>query len=279
VRTVLRGVGVDGAVVDDAALVVTELVANAVLHAGGPVSLRVAWAGEEPRSLRLEVSDGSPSPPIERSYGTGASTGRGIALVARVASRWGVDRDQGGKTVWAELVLDGSGHEDESAAPESTMPTGQAAAVPADSVTVRYLAVPVAGYLQLQEQNDAILRELELLAFTADHEGDAEPSPQLVDVIERSRRHFNAVREGFRAAVLEAAEAGRTSIDLTGTGSASGLGPAQEFIGLLEDVERLATEGELLVSPPTPEVARLRRWFVEQMRAQVEGRPATAFAM
>jgi hypothetical protein len=272
---VLADAGLDGPLVDDAALVVTELVANAVLHAGGPVQLLVTFAGT---GLRLAVSDGSPAPPVERSYGTGASTGRGLALVSHIAQRWGVDRTDAGKTVWAELPVDGSERGDVASSPESTMPPRAAATVAVDSVVVRYLAVPVATYLQLQEQNDAILRELELLAFTADHEGDRDPSPRLADVIERSRRHFNAVREGFRAAVVEAAEAGRTSIDLEGSGAPSGLEPAREFVALLEDVERLAADGELLVSPPTGDIARLRRWFVAEMTVQVEGGPATPFS-
>jgi anti-sigma regulatory factor (Ser/Thr protein kinase) len=277
VRSFLIDLGVEGPVTDDASLLVTELVANAVFHAGGSISLRVALADGRPPSLRLEVSDGSPSPPVERSYGTGASTGRGLALVAHIARRWGVDRRDGGKTVWAELPLDGSARTDEAAAPESTMPARGARTLPAGSVLVRYLAVPVATYLQLQEQNDAILRELELLAG-AEPDGGTELSPRLVDVIERSRRHFNAVREGFRADVMAAAEAARTSIDLDGSADPSGIGPAREFVSLLEDVERLAADGELLVSPPAGDVARLRRWFVEQMTVQVQGGEATAFS-
>jgi hypothetical protein len=273
-------VGVTGAVVDDASLVVTELVANAVLHAGGPIVLQLSWnLDEQPPSVRLEVSDGSPSPPVARAYGTGASTGRGLALVASVAARWGVDRIEAGKVVWAELVAGGAPAHPRATPAESTLRSVPEPAPPPDSVAVRFLAVPVAGYLRLQEQNDAVLRELELLAFTADHDGNVEPSPQLIDVIERSRRYFNVVREGFRGAVVEAAAAGRATIDLDGVGSSDGVDAAEAWVSLLEDVERLADAGELLVARPGAQVARLRRWFVEEMAAQIDGKPPSAFSV
>jgi anti-sigma regulatory factor (Ser/Thr protein kinase) len=278
VRSVLTDAAFAPEVVDDAALVATELVANAVLHAGGPIGLALSWTVDEPKRVRVQVSDDSPSPPVARSYGSGASTGRGLALVASIATRWGVDRSDGGKVVWAELAAGAEPADAGATDVLSTMPAPPDVPLAADSVPVRFLGVPVAAYLRLQEQNDAVLRELELLAFTADAAGHVDPSPQLVDVIERSRRYFNVLREGFRGAVLEAASAGAATIDLDGTGSPSGIRAAEDFVSLLEDVERLADAGELLVSRPDREVARLRRWFVVEMAAQVEGRPPSAFS-
>ena len=278
VRSLLVADGVADETVDDVGLIVSELVANAVLHAGGPIALRVRWVGDGRSCLRLEVSDGSPSPPVERHYGTGAATGRGLSLVARLAVRWGFDlaTDGSGKVVWAEVdVTDRT-----PAAHDGRVllrPDRSSAPVVGDgSVPVRFLAVPVAAYLRLQEQNDAVLRELELLAFA-----DSAPrrSPEVDDALERSRQFFNGVREGFRGPVLEASAAGRTTIDLDGSGSSAGLGPAREMLALFEDVERLAREGHLLIAPPDVEVARLRRWFVEELAAQVGGAPPTPYSL
>ncbi len=85
---------------EDAELLVSELVANSVLHTSSDPELVVYLTGH---SLRVEVRDGDPRPPLLLDLGTTASTGRGMALLDRVASRWGVDELRGGKSVWFEL--------------------------------------------------------------------------------------------------------------------------------------------------------------------------------
>ena len=254
------------ALVDDAALVVTELVSNAVLHAGGPITLAASVAADG-SALRLEVGDSSPVPPVLRDYGSVASTGRGLTLVARLARGWGVEPVDAGKRVWAELAASGP---TSGSLTLPSSPIGEAPAVAGgDRRSVRFLGVPVDVYLRLQEQNDAVLRELELLAFTADHAGDLDPSPELVAVIERSRQYFNLAREGFRGEVASAAESGATAIDLDGSASVRQLVPAADLVGLFEQAEALAARGELLIGPAPAEVAQLRRWFVDELHAQL----------
>jgi anti-sigma regulatory factor (Ser/Thr protein kinase) len=87
-------------VIEVASILATELVANAVQHAGTPT--RVAVVQLEDR-LRVEVSDSSPAPPVLRRFGRGATCGRGVVIVDRLADAWGVDTAPGGKTVWAEV--------------------------------------------------------------------------------------------------------------------------------------------------------------------------------
>ena len=266
------------AIVDDAAVIVTELVANAVLHASGPVRLEIGPAPEGP-AIRIAVADSSPAPPAVREYGTGAATGRGLTLVSRISRAWGVDPapEGEGKVVWAELVPSG-GEVHAVRDPSSTMPTPPSPPV-GDARTVVFAAVPVPVYLRLQEQNDAVLRELELVAFTADHEGDVDPSPELVDLIERSRAHFNRTREGFRGEVSAAAERGETTIDLVGSLPISSIEPSAELVGLFEQAEDLARAGELLIGPPDDDVARLRHWFVNELTGQLlDGRPPRPFS-
>jgi anti-sigma regulatory factor (Ser/Thr protein kinase) len=84
-----------------ATMLVSELVANAVLHTGTPIEVVVC--PEEGR-VRIEVHDGSPQLPIRKHYSNMSGTGRGLLLVERMASEWGSDRtDDGGKVVWFEL--------------------------------------------------------------------------------------------------------------------------------------------------------------------------------
>lgn len=264
---------VDDGVLADAVLLVSELVSNAVLHASGPVVLTVAVELAS-ASVRLEVEDASPVPPVLRDYGSHAATGRGLALVERVSSAWGVEAAGTGKIVWVELTAVGSAPP--MRRPSTPLPSPESSGGDPDpaAVPVVFQNVPVHLYLQLQEQNDGVLRELELLAFTADHEGELEPSPQLVSLVERARRYFNANREGFRGAVLEAAARGEAAIDLRGSAGPASIEPSAELVALFEQAEELARRDQLLIGPATAEVAHLRRWFVDEMTAQVvEGRP------
>ncbi|WP_326793134.1 SpoIIE family protein phosphatase [Streptomyces sp. NBC_00841] len=82
-------------------LMVSELVTNAIRHARGPIVLRLIHAA----ALICEVSDGSLSAPHLRRARTGDEGGRGLFLVAQLASRWGTRYDRDGKTIWAEQAL------------------------------------------------------------------------------------------------------------------------------------------------------------------------------
>jgi anti-sigma regulatory factor (Ser/Thr protein kinase) len=103
----------DAATVDDAELVAGELIANAVLHAPGPIRVDVAHTGDE---LRIAVTDhhvdavpeweptgDADDDPPSIDHGT---RGRGLAIVTAVAADWGwvIDADEGTKTVHATLT-------------------------------------------------------------------------------------------------------------------------------------------------------------------------------
>ena len=95
--------GMPRSVIEDAQLLTSELVANAVLHGDGDVGLRV---NEEPGFVHIEVSDtgeGAPgvTPAVEADTG-----GRGLFLVDALSSQWGVTPPHPGsgvKSVWFEL--------------------------------------------------------------------------------------------------------------------------------------------------------------------------------
>jgi anti-sigma regulatory factor (Ser/Thr protein kinase) len=89
--------------IDDATLLVSELVTNAVLHARAPVDV-VVRKGRS--AVRVEVFDeGTGVPHMNLSDADGLH-GRGLGLVQAIASRWGINDDrEGGKTVWFEVNL------------------------------------------------------------------------------------------------------------------------------------------------------------------------------
>ena len=99
-RALLTAWGVTAEIVDDALLVVEELVANVLDHARTRFELIVRLSGSV---LHLGVHDGSPGTPQVRPFDPHADRGRGLQLVSTLAARWGCDLDGGGKTVWAEL--------------------------------------------------------------------------------------------------------------------------------------------------------------------------------
>ncbi|HEY1698793.1 MAG TPA: ATP-binding protein [Trebonia sp.] len=115
----LAAAGVAESPACDAILVLSELVSNALRHAtplpgslaGGEV--RVTWELGS-GGLRLEVSDGGGEtvPRIHEPTGS-ALGGRGLGIVDRLCLRWGVRRDAGASTVWAELPA-GQSESDES---------------------------------------------------------------------------------------------------------------------------------------------------------------------
>ena len=99
---VLRGWSVDEDLVDTAALVVTELVNNAITHAGGPEQLRLRRLTDR---LVVEVGDTDPRPPQLVAGGPGDEGGRGMMILAALTSDWGVRFDGNRKIVWCELPL------------------------------------------------------------------------------------------------------------------------------------------------------------------------------
>jgi anti-sigma regulatory factor (Ser/Thr protein kinase) len=101
-RAHLTAWGVRPEVVDDALLVVEELVANAVDHARSPFDVDVCLADGV---LHVAVRDRSPRTPHLQPYDPHAVRGRGLQLVATLSRHWGCEPRTDGKTVWAELPV------------------------------------------------------------------------------------------------------------------------------------------------------------------------------
>lgn len=89
-------------VAEVAALLVSELATNAVRHGGGGFELSIA---RDETRVRVEIRDTTGLPPIRRQPRQEEPGGRGLLIVDRLATAWGVEPSEGGKTVWFQLDL------------------------------------------------------------------------------------------------------------------------------------------------------------------------------
>jgi anti-sigma regulatory factor (Ser/Thr protein kinase) len=223
-------------------LIGSELVTNAVLHARTELTLTLELREDR---VRISVKDRSKAPATLRHYRPDALTGRGLGVVAALSDTWGVSAAADGKVVWAELGANG---DDPAAAPRppdlrnapSTPSTSAPGARP-----VRFVGVPVDGYLELQAHNDALFRELELISIELEHD------------------------------VAAAKDRGDATVELRTTATPAAASAAGGYLALLEQADALCRDGTLLTPEPPAGVKSLRRWFVEQMAAQVEGAAPT----
>lgn len=97
-----------------AEIIASELVTNAVRHAGTTVDLRIT---RRERELRISVQDRNPEPARLQTPSESDDHGRGLLIVDSVAHRWGCEPVTGGKVVWAAVQVSPQPTEDLVSAP------------------------------------------------------------------------------------------------------------------------------------------------------------------
>jgi anti-sigma regulatory factor (Ser/Thr protein kinase) len=109
-RAQLRRGGVAETVIDDAVLILSELLSNACRHGrplgdtlAGDGDVRAAWRVDPSGRLTVEVTDGGgPTRPVPATPSVTARGGRGLNIITALARDWGVrDEAHGEVTVWA----------------------------------------------------------------------------------------------------------------------------------------------------------------------------------
>jgi anti-sigma regulatory factor (Ser/Thr protein kinase) len=249
-------------------LIGSELVTNAVLHARTELTLTLELRDGR---ARISVKDRSKAPPTLRHYQADALTGRGLGVVTALSDSWGVSTAADGKVVWAEVAA--SADPAGAGAKRPPEEVSQAPAAPATAAeglrTVRFPAVPVDGYLALQAHNDALFRELELVSIELETAGPARVVPPLAELVGQLYSRFRGQRDSYRDVVAAAQARGDATVDLETKVPPAAAGAALDYLELLERADELCRDGVLLTPEPPAEVKTLRRWFVEEMVAQL----------
>ncbi|MBI2242899.1 MAG: ATP-binding protein [Nocardioides sp.] len=252
-----------------AELGVSELVTNSLLHAQPPLSVRVRGTWEHPR---VEVRDGStdvplmPSPDPQDDDDLLLTFGRGLSIVARCSTAWGVEVEEDGKVVWfvpsthpgdlVEGVVTG------------VVPAAHAEPVP-DELRIELRGVPLRTFVEFQRHYRELRREVRLLALAHEHEYPlAKDLSELFGSLERD------LREGIGADQIDRAlESGDAATDLHVAMPRETAATIGRFIELLDLADAFCREERLLSLARTPEQQGFQRWFLTEFVRQAAGEP------
>jgi len=253
---------------DTAVLLVSELVTNALLHAGTEIDLAAAV---DPTGLRVEVGDGSVHLPARRAYGPTAGTGRGLLMLESAVDDWGVTRHPHGKTVWF--------HVSEVEAHPPAVPSSPRALDGAvepgspESVPVELRNMPLLLHAAWQEYAEALLREYLLASLEGEGVDPIQMHADATDAIAVLEEHVPAapVPLASDAPLIGAVEPSVSAARIE-------LPVPRESVAHFETLDRaieaaldLSREGLVLAAPTQPEVETFRRWMCREVLRQAAG--------
>lgn len=257
--------------VECAELGVSELVANAIIHATGPFKVRVRGTVSHPR---IEVVDGSISPPVPPLPVPGddldllLTFGRGLTMVAQCAIAWGATIETHGKIVWfepaqqmtddgvAEWVIDHL----EQVGPE---PQSESA------LDIRLIGIDVPLYISLGQQYNELRRELRLLSLS--HQSDYPLAGDLTSMFANFERQFP---DTYRTQIRDAEARGLPRVDVSFPMVREA---APIFVTMIEmfDVADAFCRAERLLSlARTAPQRALHNWLLGELVHQLDGATA-----
>jgi PAS domain S-box-containing protein len=249
---------------DTAELLVSEIVTNALVHAGTNIEVAFSFVDG---GLRIEVTDGSPHAPSPRSYGPSAGTGRGLLLLEEMVDAWGVEFAEHGKTVWFTIASER--HADGS--PAAAL--GEPARTMGETVTVTLVDVPLLLHEAWRQHAEALLREHLLVSLDLDGDDPIAVHAEASDAIAVLAEHIppSGVGEDPAQVMVSATEprVSRPRVDL-----AVPLSSVPHFATLDRTIRRalaMVEDGLFLTPPVQPELQELRRWLCSEVRRQSGG--------
>jgi anti-sigma regulatory factor (Ser/Thr protein kinase) len=263
-------------VVECAGLLTSELVTNAVLHAGTPLCVTLHIL---PGRIRVDVADGSTSLPALKDYGREAATGRGLTLFDTLASNWGVQAVEGGKIVWFEVpvdfpvtpvnVSDGSFRFDLAGIAHADL-HGDAA--PSPIVTVHLFGIPVGLLQKSSEEYEALFRELRLMKERPDDGGTPALPDRLSVLVSEIGTRFNRLGPGMDEIWQDAVDEDLTSFDWSLDLPQSAVVACEFYNAMLDEADEFGLSAHLLTMPASPTSVAVRRWFLSELIGQLHGK-------
>lgn len=253
---------------EDAALVASELVTNAVLHGDGVVGVRV-----EPLAggVRISVEDRSRTAPAMALVNRHAMTGRGLRLVSALTTRWAAEATDTGKVVWAELARGHAATEltedellemwDDAEWLEETSPEMRHRVVLGD--------VPTQLLIEAKTHVDNLVREFTLTA-TGAATGATPPLPlPLATLVETVVTGFADARSAIKRQAVEAARRGdghvRLELSLPPDAAEAGLA----YLDALDEADTYSRATRLLTLETPPQHRVFRQWYVGEIVRQL----------
>ena len=277
VQSTLRATPIEE-LADDAALAVTELVTNVLLHTDSEVRVDVDVAGD---TVRVAVSDSSPVLPVPGLLDPAGASGRGLVLVERLTQRWGVTKvSGGGKSVWFEMVAGVPEVDVELTADEligawasdvdlcmSAHPSAQEGDEDRSRLVV-IEDVPTRLLVATKARLDDVVRELTLVSC-----GEDASLPEDLRALVTRLRHLTVelayFRQEVRRQARDAAARGDETMTLRIELLPSEAPLLRDYRDALDEADELCRAQRLLLDPTDEESAAFRRWKLDRVIEQL----------
>ncbi|MDP9436560.1 MAG: hypothetical protein M3P93_15735 [Actinomycetota bacterium] len=143
-----------------------------------------------------------------------------------------------------------------------------------DLVEVRLVQLPVQVWAAAQEHFDGLLREFALMTAEqgAESLGGLGVPARLLELVGRLQQQYAGTSDVQRAALFAAAEAGRTTLDLTYRVPRSAAGACQHLDAMLDEADEYCRAGQhLLTLAAPPDQVAFRKWYLSEFVAQIRG--------
>jgi GAF domain-containing protein/anti-sigma regulatory factor (Ser/Thr protein kinase) len=270
-------------VTECAALLTSELVTNAVLHAATPFTVTLHLMADR---IRVDVADGNPVVPSIKDYAADAATGRGLTLFNTLASDWGVLPVMGGKIVWFELpvdysisppgVSDGTFRFDLIGLAKSEL---HDVVDRGPAVAVNLLGIPVALLQKASEEYEALFRELRLMKEHADSTMSGSTLPEhLSALLSEIGTRFNGFGPGMDESWQDVLDRRAEIYDWHLELPASAAAACEFYDSMLDEADQFGLVAQLLTLPASPASVAVRRWFLSELTVQLRGGAPTPWA-
>jgi hypothetical protein len=269
--------GMPTEVVECTALLTSELVTNAVLHAGTPLSVTLHFLSDR---IRVDVADGSPVLPSVKDYGADAATGRGLTLFTTLASNWGVQTAVGGKIVWFEIPVDYPGIPDDFSDGSfrfdllGIISPQVEEASDSPSISVQLRGIPVALLQKSSEEYEGLFRELRLMKEHAETHPEAAASiPERLSVLVSTiGARFHDLGPGMDELWQDVVDHHVATYDWNLTLPVSAVAHCEFYDAMLDEADEFGLSAQLLTLPASPASVAVRRWFLSELIGQLHGK-------